>query len=162
MTQDDEKRQDPIAAVVARRVREVRSRRGWSAQELADRLREAGFPELDRGIIANLESGRRRSVSIDEVLALALVLDMAPVHLFVPVADEALSIGRWAVGSGPAREWVRGNYALPSQDSRVYATEVPDEEWSARQVGRPPTSEELQAMLEGLGIVVTPKKAKGS
>jgi transcriptional regulator with XRE-family HTH domain len=133
MSQQVEKSQEPVAGLVARRVRELRDRRGWSAQELANRCADAGWPQLDRGVLANLENGRRRSVSIDEVLVLALVLDVAPVHLVVPTTDRAVQVGKWIVGSGPVREWVRGNYPLPSQDSRIYRTEVPDVEWAAKE-----------------------------
>ena len=152
MSQGDERRQDPIAAIVAGRVRELRDRRGWSGTELAERMAEAGMPQFDRGILANFESGRRRSISVDEVLVLALVLDVAPVHLFVPVEEVRVERGWWTVSAGPVREWVRGNYPLPSQDSKVYRTEVPDEEWRAFEEGRrAPTAEELRALIEGLG-----------
>lgn len=70
--------------VVGKRVRELRQRRGMSAQSLADRCAEAGFPELKRQVITNLENGRRESVSLTELLGLAYALDAPPVLLFIP------------------------------------------------------------------------------
>lgn len=142
--------------IVAKRVRQLRDKYGWSARELARRCEEAGGPKLDQSVISNLELGRRGSVSIDEVLVLALVLDVAPVHLFVPVEDEAVEVGRWTVGSPVVREWVRGRYPLPSQDSRRYWTEVPDHEWDAveaasRGAAAQSTPEEIRAFDERMG-----------
>ena len=109
MSQGDERRQDPIAAIVAGRVRELRDRRGWSGTELAERMAEAGMPQFDRGILANFESGRRRSISVDEVLVLALVLDVAPVHLFVPVEEwRAFEEGRRAPTAEELRVLIEG------------------------------------------------------
>lgn len=137
--------------VVAARVRELRERQGWSGRELAERCQAAGGAGagLDRSVIANLENGRRRSVSIDEVLVLAAVLNVAPVHLFVPVEEAAVLVGGWTLGAGRVREWVRGRYPLPSQDSKRYRTEVPDEEWQAFEAARPmATPEEFKAFME--------------
>jgi transcriptional regulator with XRE-family HTH domain len=158
MTQEDAKAiewQTP-SATVARRVRELRDRRGWSAQQLAGRCAEAGADDLDRTRIANIESRRRRNVSIDEVLVLAHALDVAPVHLFVPVEEKWLAVTpKWIVGAGRVREWVRGRYPLPSRDSRRYWTEVPDHEWDAAEAARrarpQSTPEEIKAFLEQQG-----------
>ena len=87
------------------------------------------MPQLNRSVIANLESGRRSNVSIEEVLVLAYVLNVAPVHLFVPVDGFGLRVTPTSSVSGVvAREWVRGNFVLPAQDARRYVAEVPDEE----------------------------------
>ena len=79
------------AAVVRDRVKELRERRGWSAAKLAELCAENEMPNLNRDVIANLESGRRPNVTIDEVLVLALVLDVAPVNLFIPVVNHDFS-----------------------------------------------------------------------
>lgn len=118
---------------VARRVRQLRDQHGWSARQLARRRAEAGSDTLDQSVIHNLELGRRRSVSIDEVLTLALVLDVAPIHLFIPVEETAVTVGNQPVDAGILRRWVRGNTPLPSQDSRRYWTEIPDVEWEEQR-----------------------------
>lgn len=149
MTQSDA----PTATeTVAARVKELRQRRGFSAQKLAERCAANGGEHLDRSIIANLENGRRSGISIDEVYVLALALDVSPLHLFVPVEDVPVRVGRWTTSSGPVREWVRGTYPLPSQDSRIFRTEVPDPEWSTFETtGRPPTPEEWSSLAQNYG-----------
>lgn len=105
-----------------------------SAQQLAEKMSAVGIG-WDRSIVANLENGRRATVSVEEFLALAYVLDVAPVYLLLPVDDEtahyAYTPNRtaevWRV-----REWVRGHpYAaapsigLGGVDRRGYLSEVP-------------------------------------
>lgn len=120
--------------VVASRVREVRKKRGWSAQRLAEELGRAGL-KWDRSIVANLESGRRANVSVEELLTLAYVLDVAPVHLLVPLDGGAYSVTpSWVVLNGSVvREWIRGNSPLPSSNAKNYFGEVPDDEWRSPQ-----------------------------
>jgi transcriptional regulator with XRE-family HTH domain len=130
-------------AVIAKRVRELRARRGWSAQRLADELNAVGV-SWDRSIVANLENGRRQTVSVEEWLALSYVLDVAPINLLVPVRDnrsfavvpepriddEHARDG--VVLAGDARQWVVGKEPLPGTDLRVYYSEVPETEFAAR------------------------------
>ncbi|AUN42486.1 hypothetical protein ASU32_22725 [Tsukamurella tyrosinosolvens] len=59
-----------------------------SAQALADRTRELGH-ELKRSVIANLESGRRTSVSVADLVVLAVALDVPPAMLVYPVGEES-------------------------------------------------------------------------
>jgi transcriptional regulator with XRE-family HTH domain len=67
----------PAGMVVVRNVRRLRDRRGWSAQELSERARAAGV-EVPRSVLANLENGRRRMVTVDEMAALASALKVEP------------------------------------------------------------------------------------
>jgi transcriptional regulator with XRE-family HTH domain len=115
---------------VARRVREVRRRRGLSAAQLAERLQQVGL-DWDRNIVANLENGRRASLSVDELLALALVLDVAPVHLLVPLEDEQpYQVTPTRVEpAGVVRDLIRGADALAGMDGRAFFSEVPEHEW---------------------------------
>jgi transcriptional regulator with XRE-family HTH domain len=113
------------ADVVARRVRELRRARGWSAQYLADRLRELDPSTVlgTRDVIANLETGRRPTVSFDEVLLLAFALDEPPSALVVPHADEApLRVGPIALTPRTAYRWIGagGMKALPEQNADRY------------------------------------------
>jgi transcriptional regulator with XRE-family HTH domain len=55
-----------------------------SMQQLADRTQELGMP-IPQSVLANLESGRRDTVSVAEVLVLAAALDVAPIELICPV-----------------------------------------------------------------------------
>ncbi len=133
--------------VVARRVKELRKRHGWTAADLAARCADMGMETLNRSVLANVESGRRKYVTIDEVLVLAHVLDVAPLHLFVPTSDApddryTVSPEAWVPTVREARAWVRGEYAGPT-DPRVYFSEVPRDEWEPQ-----PLSEER---IEELG-----------
>ena len=133
----------PVQAL-ARRVREVRTARGWSAQELARRCAGLGLPALDRSTIANIESGRRQRVGVDELLVLALALGVAPVHLLVPLDEQwyALTPDR-VTGTGRVREWLRGNWPMHGADPNdptarladreTYLSQrpAPDDDWTA-------------------------------
>ena len=66
---------------LADRLRRLREERGWSAQRLADACASAGFPGLTRSTIAKIESGTRKSVTADEVTALAHVLGVPATDL---------------------------------------------------------------------------------
>ncbi|MFI7452336.1 helix-turn-helix domain-containing protein [Nonomuraea sp. NPDC049714] len=153
MTQEDAPRKPAFVSpteAIAKRLRALRVRRGWSARELGDRCAAVGMATLDRTAITNIEIGRRQKVSVDELLVLAFVLDVAPLHLLVPVdatigdldpKAEApdrpvlykITPERFAIGPAAAREWVRGNFALPYTDTRIYFSEVPPEEWEPPQ-----------------------------
>src|SRR5438034_11782353 len=80
-------RTEPLTptAVVAARMHALRTKRGWSAAELARRMQAAGIP-WERIVVTKLETGRRASVSVAELLALAAVLNCPPVMLMT--ADE--------------------------------------------------------------------------
>ena len=115
--------------ILVERMKYLRTRQGMTAQDLAAAVAKHGG-NLSRATIAKIESGLR-GVSLDEALLLAYALNVAPLHLFVPTDERPMLIGRWTVGSGRVREWMRGNYpALGGIDRRVYDTEVPEEEWS--------------------------------
>lgn len=127
--------------VVAQRVRELRTRHGWSAQVLAERCADAGMPHLVRDVIANLEAGRRETVTIDEVMLLAYVLDVAVVDLIVPPENRVEHhkygpVDLWGyrvtpattiTGLSPVRRFVSGEGALAGMDKRRWQSERPDE-----------------------------------
>ncbi|MFI6287396.1 helix-turn-helix domain-containing protein [Streptomyces sp. NPDC051018] len=75
---------DRIKANVASEVRRRRKGRGWSAQDLADRCEELGHP-IPRNVIANMESGRRATLPLVDVMVLAAALETYPVCLIFPV-----------------------------------------------------------------------------
>ncbi|GAA3617324.1 helix-turn-helix domain-containing protein [Streptomyces chitinivorans] len=143
-------------SVIAERVKEVRGRRGLTAQELADRLKEAGVP-WDRGTVTKLETKRRQNVSVVELLALARALHVAPVHLLVPPDNRPYQVTpNEAHRSGRARAWIRGEEPLPGTDRRIFRTEVPlDEMPTTRKVqfGGRHGSEQLRELFEEFGEV---------
>lgn len=103
------------AQIVARRVREARTSRGWTQKELAEeKLAEVGYPKT-RETLTKLESGRNRDVSIDDVFALAAALGVSPVHLLTPLEDE-VTVEITRTVRYPAklvRAWIRGQVQLP-------------------------------------------------
>ena len=85
VTQDDDW-SARVARLVAREVRRYRESQQprMSVQRLADRTAELDMP-IPRSVLANLESGRRETVSVAEVLALAAALNVSPIELICPV-----------------------------------------------------------------------------
>jgi transcriptional regulator with XRE-family HTH domain len=84
-----------------------------SAQQLADRTAELGMP-IPRSVLANLESGRRETVSAAELIVLAAALNVAPIELICPTGyDEQAEIlpGRM-VDSLSAVRWFTGELKM--------------------------------------------------
>jgi hypothetical protein len=76
---------------------------------------------------AGLEIARRENISVAELLAFAVVPDVAPVHLLMPPESaEPYAVTTVTLDPGPARAWIRGTKPLPGTDRRVFLTEVPD------------------------------------
>ncbi len=73
--------QTPIGTAAVR-VKELRKRTGRSAARLAEEMTNVGVP-WKREIVANLESGRRDRLDVDELLALAAVFQVPPVALLI-------------------------------------------------------------------------------
>ncbi|TVL91940.1 helix-turn-helix transcriptional regulator [Streptomyces sp. SAJ15] len=120
-------------SVIAKRVREVRKRRGLTAEDLANRLVEQGIG-WQRSTVAKLENGKRENVTVTEWLALAYVLGVAPVHLLVdPNDDEPFQITPEHSESGSTvRAWVRGSSPAQGVDTRTFSAEVPEGEFALR------------------------------
>ncbi|MHB9753206.1 helix-turn-helix domain-containing protein [Streptomyces sp. BYX5S] len=76
--------EDHVMATVAGAVRRRRKEMGWSAQDLADACEEIGYP-IPRNVIANMESGRRATLPLVEVMVLAKALRVTPISLLYPV-----------------------------------------------------------------------------
>ncbi|MFC6017584.1 helix-turn-helix domain-containing protein [Plantactinospora solaniradicis] len=111
---------------IAERVKTLRQGRGWSARELADEMVKVGIP-WDRSIVANLETGRRASVSVEEFLALAYVLDVAPVNVLVPTESDVTEfepVQGQVVDPMTAREWIRGRQPIGDQNMDTYFSKI--------------------------------------
>lgn len=115
---------EPVGAI-GERTKKLRRRKDWTAAELGKRMTELGVP-WDRSIIANLENGRRKSVTVAELLALSIALDVAPVHLLIPPdAGRYRPAPAVEYDAEAVRAWVRGATPLPGTDERVFRSEVP-------------------------------------
>lgn len=118
---------------IADRVKALRKGRGWSAQRLADEMVKVGI-SWDRSIVANLENGRRASVSVEEWLALAYVLDVAPVNVVVPTESDVTGVELvqgLIVDPGVAREWIRGRKPIGDQDMDTYFSKIAGSDFTA-------------------------------
>jgi hypothetical protein len=124
---------------VAARVKQVRKRRDLTVADLAARCAELGAPQLTAQALYKLEgqresAGRRpRPVTVDELLALALALNVAPVHLLVPPDEPDTPYRVTATVTERrflVRGWIRGIGPLdPDTDLREFHSEVPPGEF---------------------------------
>jgi transcriptional regulator with XRE-family HTH domain len=81
-----------ITAVIAERVKQLRVKARLSGPALAAAMAERGIP-WNRTTVAKLENGHRESISVRELLALAVVLDVPPVWLLAdPTVATPVSI----------------------------------------------------------------------
>jgi transcriptional regulator with XRE-family HTH domain len=112
----------PVTALVAARVRVLRTAKGWTAEQLAREMTDIGVP-WERAVVTKLETGRRQSVTVDELVALAIVLGVPVFGLLLPPAGEVDTVtltptttSRWTW----ALMWMVGE-GLLAKDHRRYA-----------------------------------------
>lgn len=114
-------------SVIAGRVRELRRRRDWTADQLAEQLSAVGVP-WTRIVVTKLETGRRPSVSVEELFALAYVLNVSPMHLLVPDGDQGepyAYVAGMATNRRTVREWIAGRRPIFGQDLNHFIGAVP-------------------------------------
>jgi hypothetical protein len=117
-----------VAAVVGEQVARFRTRRQvdigddgprltdpMTLQQLSDRCKGFGYP-IARSVLSKLEKGHRHSVSVDEVLVLAMALGVPPVLLLFPLgrADTVEVLPGREVDPWGACEWFIGNSEDPA------------------------------------------------
>jgi hypothetical protein len=137
-------------AVIAAKVRELRGAR--SAAWLAGEMRKRGC-NWTRIVVTKLETGRRHSVSVEELLALSHVLDVAPVNLLLPwdddvpyrvtagLAQPSAAVRRWACGT------IEGSL-MPGVDRFRYLAQRPH---SATARTRVVDEDDYQALMAARG-----------
>lgn len=150
---------ETVSDLIAKRVRALREGRGMSVKALAARCAEEGMPRLTEQALYKLEGQRTsadrrpRPVSVDELLVLAFVLDVAPVHLIAGFDDTRLPVSpQWSISAEGARDWIRGLAPLSGTDRARYEANVPaserDTQWfTVRDVT---SYEQLEMALEGI------------
>jgi transcriptional regulator with XRE-family HTH domain len=101
--------------VIAERVGAIRRYLGFTQEGLAEAMRGVGI-EWQRIVVAKLESGRRSFVTVDELLALCVVLEISPTDLLVPkeVKDDQdyRIVPNATARAKDAREFIRGEAPL--------------------------------------------------
>lgn len=102
--------------VVAATVRKSRTGQGMTVAAVAARCAELGAPQLTAQALYKLEARRPgklrpRPVTVDELLAIGLALDIAPVHLLAGLGDDSepyLVTETVCERTGRVRQWIRG------------------------------------------------------
>lgn len=150
-----------------RRLTEARKALGLTQRQLVERLGAAGMP-MNQAAVARIESGTRK-VSLDEAIAIAAVLDIAPVHMFLPIAgDQRGKSGRHGppvhlapampVDQVKARRWSRGQLPLRPESFWTYLDQSPGDITVSGEELSPEQQAEIRekhlATLRQLGIKV--------
>jgi transcriptional regulator with XRE-family HTH domain len=115
-----------MTQAVADAIRRYRKERHASTQQLADMTDKLGLP-IKRSVLANLENGRRGSVSVAELLVLAAALDVAPIDLIFPVGfDKEMEIlpGRM-MNPLSAMRWFAGEQKVDLYDDGGWTLRIP-------------------------------------
>lgn len=105
---------DPTGQYVAKNVRRVRERRGWSTYELSRQLKAANRP-ISPSALAKLERGERR-VDVGDLAALAVILQVTTSALLLPLEDDPAKTvevtGGGSVAADVAWDWADGRRPL--------------------------------------------------
>ena len=111
-----------ITAVIAKRVRELREHWRMSGAALAAEMVELGV-NWNRTTVAKLESGRRESISVQELLALGKALRVPPVWLlFDPTDGSPVPIARnYQPNPWDAAVWLTGRDPVQDQSDTYRA-----------------------------------------
>lgn len=97
--------------VLGNRVLELRNRRGWTQDELAERMNDLGWV-WQRTTIAKIELGQRQ-VTVDEFVSLAYALGAAPIALLTRPDGEAQGIApSIETSSTKLWQWMSGQYPM--------------------------------------------------
>lgn len=73
-----------VSALVARELRRLRRVRGLAQPAMADRMAEIGWPVTRFGV-SNVESGHRRSIDLEYLVAASRALDADPAQILTRV-----------------------------------------------------------------------------
>jgi transcriptional regulator with XRE-family HTH domain len=118
-----------LAATVAGQLKRLREGR-LSAQQLARKTAELGH-EVPRSVIANLENGRRPTISVAEVIVLAQALGVPPLELLFPLGKvpSVEVLPNHSLDTWDAAKWFTGESHLPDdpddRSDRLWATAAP-------------------------------------
>ncbi|MDJ0345951.1 helix-turn-helix domain-containing protein [Streptomyces sp. H10-C2] len=114
----------PTSKAVGANVRNLREKRGLSTYDVAGRLKRVGRP-IAPSAVAKIERSERR-VDIDDLVALAVVLDVSPNALLLPAVADESRVGitsEVSTSSSRAWQWATGERPL---DTSAEAKEWPD------------------------------------
>ncbi len=103
-----------------------------SAAKLADRTEEIGYG-ISRSVVADLETGRKKSIDVPELLVLAAALGVSPAQLVFPDLPKGKveALPGLDQESHDALRWFSGEAGLmkPSTDWSEHGDEEPMDVW---------------------------------
>lgn len=107
--------------IVASEIRHWRTRRAFSAAQLAERVNALGV-DMNRAIVANIEHNRRERITVEEVYAFAYALGVPPVALLLPFASpERVAVTpEVTANSWEVFEWLTGVEPLDDTGTGVW------------------------------------------
>lgn len=135
----------PTGHTVAENVKRLREHRGMTIYALSGALDKAGRP-ITPSAIAKIEK-QQRQVTVDDVMALAVVLNTSPISLLLPpkwgetpikLTDEreitTRTAWRWIRGLSPASDYgVSPSAIVAGPDSDEWEDELDRKYWQLRQ-----------------------------
>lgn len=122
---------EALLSRTAAEIRRLRKEQGLSAQKVADRTSELG-QTVSRTTVADIENGRRKYISVVELLLLAAALNTTPVALLYPgpyaEGVEVEVLPNAPVIASEAAQWFGGNLPNPPAwaDTDTYETNMRD------------------------------------
>lgn len=126
---------ETLTGLIADRVKTLRTGARLSGSALAAEMNKRGIP-WNRTTVAKLETGRRESLNVQELLALALVLDVPPVSLIAdPRRDELIPVAEGVeVDPWEALLWMTGAGTLDLEPVHAVYQGEADLIWEGRVV----------------------------
>lgn len=150
---------------IGRNIALARKRKGVTAQVLADRCTELGVT-MKRTSIANLENGRRDSVTVTDLMVIAAALGVPPVALIYPTKQAGKPIEMVSGTTSTtfdALSWFSGTAAPPTEEPDLEVAlihnlqSIRSAEGQARrylrQAENAPTDDALRATVERHAVV---------
>ncbi len=127
----------------------MRKRRGWRAEDLADRL------GVDRSTVTKLEHGER-GVTLDDAFHYAAVLGVQPSALIAPRDSTPVQITAIdSVDGHIFRAWLRGHTFVRPDDVDYFPAEVDLDEWVRRwKTQIPLVIDSTGAILDAVGVLM--------
>ncbi len=133
----------------------MRRRRGWTQDQLADRLEELGWPS-DRIAVNKFEATRtgrsNRKITLDEAFAYAAALGPSLTYMAgAPESpDEPVAVAPGlAIEAGHVRRWVSGLEPLQPDDARSFHEHFPDDEEALARSVRLTTAQLMRFLNDG-------------
>jgi 8-oxo-dGTP diphosphatase len=113
----------PVGGYLIGNLEDLRNRSRLTYKDLSDRLGQLGRPIPTLGL-SRIEKGNRR-VDADDLIALAVALDVSPAELLLPPdagpEDEVELTATLRLPARIARDWLNGRIPLPQADVITWA-----------------------------------------